>query len=168
LSNSYITSRVDRYKNDDDITLSIYKVKENFFQGFCDKVILADSSIRFIGIADEHGRLLATRERKGLKPLLNMQETEQYAITAAARQYTRIRWQSILGKIDYTCSHYDKLLRATIPITDENNRLSHIIILTLDVETDNFHEVIMNKIVPLVRENTSKFLETISNEAQSN
>jgi len=136
---------------------------ENFFQGFCDKIISEDSSIRFVGITDGHGRLLATKDRKGLKPLLNMQETEQYAITAATRQYTRIRWQHILGKINYSCAHYDKLLRVTIPITDENNRLSHIIILTLDVETDNFHEIIMNKIVPLVRENTSKFLEMISN-----
>jgi hypothetical protein len=141
-------------------------VEENFFQELCDKVISADSSIRFVGIADRHGRLLATKDRRGLKPLLNMQETEQYAITAATRQYTRIRWQPILGKINYTCSHYDKLLRATIPITNENNHLSHIIILTLDVDTDNFHEIMMDKIVPLVRENTSKFLETIS-EAQS-
>jgi hypothetical protein len=140
-------------------------VVEDFFQEFCDKIISADSSIRFVGIADEHGRLLATKERKGLKPLLNMQETEQYAVTAATRQYTRIRWQQILGQINYTCSHYDKLLRATIPITDENNRLLYIIILTLDVETDNIHEIMMDKIVPLVRENTSKF-EIIS-EVQS-
>jgi hypothetical protein len=135
-------------------------VKEDFFQEFCERVIAADPHIRFIGIADQHGRLLATKDRKGLKPLLNMQETEQYALTAATRQHTRIRWQQVLGKIDYSSSHYDKLLRATIPITDENNRLSHIIILTLDVETDDLHTIMMDKIVPLVRENTNKFLGT--------
>ena len=137
-------------------------MKADFFQEFCDKVISVDSCIRFIGIADEHGRLLATKDRKDLKPLLNMQETEQYALTAATRQHTRIRWQQILGKIDYSSSHYDKLLRATIPITDDNNRLTHIIILTLDVETDDIHKIMMDRVVPLVRENTSRFLRTIS------
>lgn len=137
-------------------------MKADFFQEFCYKVISADSCIRFIGIADEHGRLLATKDRKDLKPLLNMQETEQYALTAATRQHTRIRWQQILGKIDYSSSHYDKLLRATIPITDDNNRLTHIIILTLDVETDDIHKIMMDRVVPLVRENTSRFIRTIS------
>lgn len=134
-------------------------MEKDFFQEFSDKVISVNPSIRFVGIADEHGRLLVTKDRKGLKPLLNMPETEQYAITAATRQHTRIRWQQILGKIDYSSSHYDKLLRATIPITDENNRLSHIIILTLDVETYNIHEIMMDKVVPLVRQNTNKFLK---------
>ena len=132
---------------------------DEFFQGFCDKVIAVDSSIRFIGIADGHGNLLATSERKGLKPLLNAEETAQYAITAATRQYTRIRWQPLLGKIDYTCSHYDKLLRATIPLTDKDNHLSYVIIFTFDVETDNFHQIIMKKIIPLIRKNECKFLD---------
>lgn len=131
---------------------------DEFFQDFCDKVIAVDSSIRFIGIADGHGNLLATSERKGLKPLLNAEETAQYAITAATRQYTRIRWQPLLGKIDYTCSHYDKLLRATIPITDNENHLLYLIIFTFDVKTDNFHQIIMKKIIPLIRKSESKFL----------
>jgi hypothetical protein len=136
---------------------------DEFFQDFCDKVIAIDSSIRFIGIADGHGNLLATSERKGLKPLLNAEETAQYAITAATRQYTRIRWQPLLGKIDYTCSHYDKLLRATIPITDNDNHLSYLIIFTFDVKTDNFHQIIMKNIIPLIRKNESKFLDMAKN-----
>jgi hypothetical protein len=40
-----------------------------FFQEFCDKVIALDKSIRFAGIADGDGHLVATAERKGLKPL---------------------------------------------------------------------------------------------------
>ena len=130
---------------------------KQFFQGFCQAVIKIDPSIRFIGIADGHGRILAKAERPGLEPLLNQQETEQYAITAATRQYTRIRWQHILGKISYTCSHYDRLLRSTIPITDDDNHLLYVLIFTFDVTTENFHEIITQKIIPLVDKNLENF-----------
>jgi len=131
---------------------------KQFFQQFCNDVMTLDPSIRFVGVADEHGLLLSMSERKDLKPLLNLEETQQYAITAATRQYTRIRWQNLLGKIDYTCSHYDKLLRATIPLTDKNNHLSYVIIFTFDVETTNFHEIIMKKIIPLINRNSKHFV----------
>lgn len=131
---------------------------KRFFQQFCDDVITLDPSIRFVGVADEHGLLVSMSERKDLKPLLNMEETQQYAITAATRQYTRIRWQTLLGKIDYTCSHYDKLLRATIPITDKNNHLAYVIMFTFDVETSNFHQIIMTKIIPLINRHSKQFV----------
>ncbi|MGC2669618.1 MAG: hypothetical protein WA220_10580 [Candidatus Nitrosopolaris sp.] len=131
---------------------------KQFFKQFCNDVMTLDPSIRFVGVADEHGLLLSMSERKDLKPLLNLEETQQYAITAATRQYTRIRWQNLLGKIDYTCSHYDKLLRATIPLTDKNNHLSFVIMFTFDVETANFHEIIMNKIIPLINRNSKHFV----------
>jgi hypothetical protein len=131
---------------------------ERYFLEFCNKILSLDHAIRFIGIANEHGILLATAERKGLIPLLNTEETIQYAITAATRQYTRIRWQGILGKIDYTSSHYDKLLRVTIPITDRSNRLSFVLIFTFDVNTKNFHKIIMERIMPIIRRNTPRLL----------
>jgi hypothetical protein len=129
-----------------------------FFQEFCDKVISLDKSIRFAAIADEDGKLVATLERKGLKPLLTPEERAQYAITAATRQYTRLRWEYLLGKINYATSHYAKLVRATIPIADENSRLSYVLLLSFDVNAENVHDVIMKKIIPLVRKNTNKFL----------
>jgi len=131
---------------------------KQIFKGFCDQVIASESSIRFVGIADEHGSLLSTSERKGLKPLLNYEETVQYAITAATRQYTRLRWGYLLGNVDYACSIYEKLIRANVPITDNNNRLAYVILLTFDVGTDNFHEIMVNKIIPLIRKNKSQFL----------
>lgn len=130
-----------------------------FFQEFCDKVISLDKSVRFAAIADEDGKLMATSERKGLKPLLTPEERAQYAITAATRQYTRLRWEYLLGKINYATSHYAKLTRATIPIADENSRLSYVLLLSFDFNTENVHGVIMKKIIPLVRKNTSKFLK---------
>jgi hypothetical protein len=131
---------------------------KSFFQEFCDKVIALDKSIRFAAIADEDGKLMATAERRGLKPLLTPEERAQYAITAATRQYTRLRWEYLLGKINYATSHYARLTRATIPIADENSRLSYVLLLSFDVEV-NVHDVIMKKIIPLVRKNTNKFLK---------
>src|ERR671916_394516 len=130
-----------------------------FFQDFCDKVITLDKSIRFAGIADGDGHLVAIAERKGLKPLLTPEERAQYAITAATRQYTRLRWEYLLGKIYYASSHYEKLLRATIPITNNSSRLSYVLLLSFDVDTENFHQIIMEKIIPLVRENTVRLLK---------
>lgn len=129
------------------------------FQEFCDKVISLDKSVRFAAIADEDGKLMATSERQGLNPLLTPEERAQYAITAATRQYTRLRWEYLLGRINYATSHYAKLVRATIPIADENSRLSYVLLLSFDVSAENVHDVIMKKIIPLVRKNTSKFLK---------
>jgi len=130
-----------------------------FFQEFCDKVISLDKSIRFAAIADEDGKLVATSQRKGLKALLTPEERAQYAITAATRQYTRLRWEYLLGRINYAMSHYAKIIRATIPIADENSRLSYVLLLSFDIDAENVHDLIMNKIIPLVRKNMSKFLK---------
>ncbi len=135
------------------------RLEEKLFQKFCDKVISIGSSIRFAGIADEDGKILAVSERKGLKPLLTPEERAQYAITAATRQYTRLRWEYLLGKIHYASSHYANLLRATIPITNDKSRLSYVLLLSFDVNTQNFHQIIMKKIIPLVKENTEALLK---------
>ena len=132
------------------------------FQQFCNQVLSLDPSIRFAGIADGDGKFEATAERKNLKPLLSQEERAQYAITAATRQYTRIRWEYLLGKINYASSHYTKLIRATVPIADENSKLDYVLLLSFDVTADNFHEIIMKRIIPLIRKNTGIFFKKSS------
>lgn len=137
---------------------------KKFFQDFCDKVIAADPSIRFAGISDVDGKLEATSDRKGLNPLLNAEERAQYAITAATRQYTRLRWEYRLGKIQYASSYYAKIIRATIPIADENSSLSYVLLLSFDANTENFHQIITKKIIPLVRQNMVAFLKEFQSQ----
>src|SRR5712692_12065728 len=131
---------------------------KKFFEDFCKSVVALDPKIRFAGIADVDGKLESTADRKGLKPLLSPEERAQYAITAATRQYTRLRWEYLLGRITHASSHYTKLIRATIPIADENSRLSHVLLLSFDADTPNFHEIITKKVIPLVHKNMSTFL----------
>src|SRR5215203_3707415 len=130
-----------------------------FFQEFCDKVISIDKSIRFAGIADGDGHLVAIAERKGLKPLLNPEERAQYAITAATRQFTRLRWEYMLGKIQYASSKFEKLMRATIPITDEYSKLSFVLLLSFDPDTANLHQLLTEKVIPMINQNKSGLLK---------
>lgn len=121
------------------------------FKEFCNRIIGTDSRIRYVGIADKHGIIITKGERKDIIPLLNDEETAQYAITASTRQYTRLRWQNILGKLYYTCSLYEKIFRITIPITNQKNRLEYLMIFTLDPDNiDDFDNLIMNKIMPMI------------------
>lgn len=130
-------------------------LRNSVFKSLCQEIIKIDSSIRSAGITNEDGVILHISHRKGIKPLLASEERAQYAITAATRQFTRLRWEVLLGKIQYASSHYSKLIRATIPITDDNRKLSFVIILSLDAGTDNFHEIIVDKIIPLIRQRKS-------------
>ena len=127
-------------------------MKSSAYKTLCQEIIKVDSSIRSAGITNEDGIILHISHRKGMKPLLSSEERAQYAITAATRQFTRLRWEVLLGKIQYASSHYTKLIRATIPVTDDNRKLSFVIMLSLDAGTDNFHEIIVGKVIPLLKE----------------
>jgi hypothetical protein len=40
-------------------------------------------------------------------------------------------------------------------VTDDNRKLSYVIILSLDAGTDNFHEIIVEKVIPLIKKRKS-------------
>lgn len=128
------------------------------YSSLCKSLLSLDKSIRFAGIANEDGLLIGSAHRTGLKPLLSTEERAQYAITAATRQFTRLRWELLLGNILYASSHYAKLIRATIPITDNNRRLSYVILMSFDPRTNNFHEIIVEKVIPMVKKRKSSLL----------
>lgn len=124
------------------------------FKEICEKIVALDPTIRFVGIAGEDGTIEADAEREGLQAIFSPDQRAEYAITAANRQATRLRWEYLLGKIQYATSHYEKLIRATIPIADENRRLSHVILVSFDTNAD-VHNIITKKINPLIRQNMS-------------
>jgi hypothetical protein len=151
LSLDLLYSKIGKRKQSKHVLLYYSMILEKgIFQRLCNEVVSADPAIRFAGISDEDGELLAFAERKNLSPLLTPEERAQYAITAATRQFTRLRWESHLGKIHYASSHYAKLIRATIPITDDNNRLVFVLLMSFDVGTVNYHKIIAINVIPLV------------------
>ena len=56
-------------------------------------------------------------------------------------------------------SKFEKLMRATIPITDEYSKLSYVLLLSFDPDTANLHQLLTEKVIPLINQNKSNLLK---------
>ncbi|MEO9363889.1 MAG: DUF6659 family protein [Nitrososphaera sp.] len=116
-------------------------------KNICMQVLLVDSSIRFAGIANKMGKIVASEFREGVKPLLTDEEVEGFAVKSVLRMKTREDYESKLGRVIYTFTLYEKVKRASIPLTHDNYAL-------LFVSFDNHarhEEIILGKMLPLLQ-----------------
>lgn len=104
-------------------------------------------------MVNKNGIILTQKPREGVKLLLTEEENEEYAASAIARQKTRGKFESKIGKMVYAFGRYDKLLRATIPINE-----NYYLLITFDIEEKNFDTIITDKIGPFIDENKSRFI----------
>jgi hypothetical protein len=130
---------------------------------FCKQILEADMSIRFAGIANHLGCLIATEYREGLVPLMTKQQTSQYAIQAVLRAAIREEFESNIGKLEYSIGKYEKLIRATVPITfdniayNESKNKKFYLLLSFDIDSDA-KTVIDKNILPSIKENKQYFI----------
>ena len=127
-------------------------VEENL-NNLCIEIQQLDNSIRFVGIANNLGSLVATACRAGLTPLMDKQETSHYAIQTVLRAATREDFESKIGRLVYSIGKYERLIRATIPIRlsgKEDESKSYYLLLSFDLNS-NVIDVIENKIMPFIK-----------------
>jgi hypothetical protein len=119
----------------------------------CEEVLAKHNSIRWTGIVNKNGVILAQKARRGVKLLLSEEENEEYAATAIARQKTRGKFEPKIGKMVYSYGRYELLHRATMPINE-----NYYLLITLDVEEKNFDSIIIDKILPVIIKTKSRFI----------
>jgi hypothetical protein len=127
--------------NDDDID------NTKFFSAFTQSILNSDRSIRWVGITDQNGIIINERDRQGLDRLLTIEENHDFAVNTITRHKTRLKFEAKMGELTYTFRRYSKMSRCLIPI-NENNYL----ILTMDFDQYKFDKIIMEKIIPLIKE----------------
>ena len=120
-------------------------------QDVCDQVIELDNSIRFAGFANNTGKLIASKYRKGLEPLLRSNESELSFLDSALRMRTRKDMEPKLGKVIYSFTIYEKVKRATIlPDSEEDP----ILMVSLDNNNNkggiDYESLILESILALV------------------
>jgi hypothetical protein len=115
-------------------------------------VLNLNKSIRWVGITNEHGVQLAEKYREASQPLLTRQENEAYASHTIARHKKRIKFESKIGQLDYALVKYEKIIRAIIPITNNN----YYLLISVDFEETDFDRIIMKEINPFLESQKHK------------
>jgi hypothetical protein len=123
-----------------------------FFSAFTQSILNLDKSIRRVGITDQDGIIINERDRHGLKPFLTREETHQWAIRTITRHKTRFKFESKMGKLTYLFRRYTRMSRCLIPINE-----NYYLIFTMDFDQHDFDKIIMEKIIPLIKEKKEKF-----------
>ena len=136
--------------------MTVASDKDDFLESFCKGALGKDHFIRFAGVSNHLGHLIATGYRKDLVPLMTPEETSRYAVQAAIRAATRETFESKIGELQFSISRYNKLGRATIPIKSSGkNRFLLLLSFDIDAEADS---IINKKIFPYIMENKDYFL----------
>jgi hypothetical protein len=117
------------------------------FEEFCQLILDADESIRFVGIATLTGAILAMKYRANLTPLLTQEETASSIKYSIWRMESRRGVEEKLGKTLYVIATYEKLKRATIPVGQDGNS---ILIISFDNGCDA-ESIIRNKILTIIK-----------------
>jgi hypothetical protein len=114
----------------------------------CDEIVELDGSIRFAGMADNMGKVVAAKFKLGVQALLTKEEIEDNIIKAVLRMKTREDYEQKLGKTIYTFALYDKVKRASIALDRDNYSL---LMVSFDVAADH-ESIILHKILPRLRQ----------------
>ena len=121
----------------------------------CKQIEQLDNSIRFVGIANNLGSLIATAYRDGLTSLMDDKETSHYAIQVVLRAATREDFESKIGRLEYSIGKYERLIRATVPIRlfdkDDESKFYYLL-LSFDLKS-NAIDVIEDKVMPFIEKN---------------
>jgi hypothetical protein len=143
-----MSEKNDVYDNDIDNT--------RFFSAFTQSILNLDKSIRWVGITDQNGIIINERDREGLNPLLTIEENHDFAVNTITRHKTRFNLESKMGKLTYLFRRYTRMSRCLIPIN--NNENNYYLILNMDFDENHFDKIIMEKIIPLIKEKKEKFV----------
>jgi hypothetical protein len=113
-----------------------YEGLTDYLSDYCKRIQSLDRSIRFVGLADYAGSLLASFYRPGLVPLMDRKETSQYALQTVFRARTRGGFKPQLGEQVYAVAAYQNLIRATITLANPDAEHHNIyLLISLDIRS---------------------------------
>lgn len=113
------------------------------FPTIFNEILKIDQKIRFVTICDLHGRIAHTGHKKGIKSMLEPEESAK-ALKHAAKSWTlRNEISHKIGKGKYALVVYENLKRITIPL-----KTQHLLYLTTDVNAD--HSRIIDQVLKLI------------------
>lgn len=98
--------------------------EREFLRGLCSTVLSANKNIRFAGVIDETGRLLAGEYRSNIEsPLIKQDPESESSFRASQIAFSAKRqFEPDLGSLNYHLTEYAKAKLLTIALTDKSDR----------------------------------------------
>lgn len=115
---------------------------KNKYEKLCDTLFAMNRSIRFAGIIDKMGKLIAGGMRKGIEPLDSKEERRKLYLEYALRTAMRQDFDSKYGRVIYTMSEREKIKIASFPMGE------HLVLVSIDRKAA--HEKIIREILDLI------------------
>jgi hypothetical protein len=112
------------------------------YEKLCDTIFALDPSIRFAGVIDKMGNLVAGGMKKGIQPLEPKEERRKLYLEFALRNAMRQDFDSEYGKVIYTLSEREKIKITSFPMGE------NLVLVSVDKEGD--HVRLIEKILKIV------------------
>jgi len=117
------------------------------YDKICDKVKNLDVKIRFAGIINGRGILVAGGLKQGVEPLEHKKEDEMLFMELALRVKMRKEFDKQLGRVNFAMASRKRSLMMSVPIHEED-------VLYLVAEPDINYKKIAKKTLALIKYNT--------------
>ena len=111
----------------------------------CGQVFDIDPAIRFAGIIDRMGKLVAGGMRPGLPPLESIKDMDRLYLEFALRNAMRREFDGDFGPTIYAMSERERIKIATFPMPGDDN------LLLISMERSKPHDRIISRVLELVR-----------------
>ena len=112
----------------------------------CNGIFEINEKIRFVGIIDQMGKLIAGDMKKGLQSLERDDGSIMLYLGYAINNILRRDFDNVFGKVLYTFSEREKIKLLTIPIDD------NLLLVSMDKSSDDVE--LIKKILDVVRKLT--------------
>ena len=114
------------------------------YSDFCEKIIALDDKIRFVGIVNKSGEVIAGGFQKGVEPLLEGEDEQELYVHSLSNMAVLNNFTNRLGKVSYHIAKHDKVSLMTFPLSEEILCLSASSKADIDMIRDSILDMIEN------------------------
>ncbi|MGH9998705.1 MAG: DUF6659 family protein [Nitrosopumilaceae archaeon] len=100
------------------------------FEAICKKIMDLDSKIRFAGMVNNQGRLVAGGMKEDKKPLEDTKDDEMLFMELVLRTKMRKEFDKQLGAVKFAMSYREKAVVMSFPVNE------HVMLVSAEKEID--------------------------------
>jgi len=109
---------------------------------FCSKILEIDSRIRFVGLINNMGRLVAGGMKPGLLSLEESKDNEMMFLQLALKVNQRKAFDKVFGPVEFSMAYREKVIIMSFPVDN------HILLVSSEKEVDFFN--LSSKILEII------------------